>query len=697
PLSVAEWTKEFLPSRETPIKLDPDALPDSHDALAFEDYITRSGVCATVFPRATLGVHGKDHTTNTFLSADFSILSKNFVFDHDSRVVRDELLGCTLAFGDIVPEKYDPCPFADGKPDTEDAAYTRGRLGAIMRAVAVNSHRTFCFAFVVMPEFARLLRFDHAGIVYTELFPWRTSGDLLHFLKAFDCMSPAQRGCDTSVSAIAADSEEAVQAKEILAGSDALPDDVPKTSVIPSGHDGMLFLINVYDDEQQTYHRVVVHRPIHSVEFYVGRSMLGFYGVDLDEKIVVYVKDAWRIASPTAAPEAATYRRLNGHHVPYLPGFYFGGDVPEESAAPHASSGSPATPVHSSCSERFLKDREARLLRSPGINNGLHAHVHHRLLFKKIGRPLKSFGSTLQLCTSLMHGLQSHGAAYEIARILHRDISGGNILIDKNGDGMLIDWDMCVWLENKEEVEKVDQKIGTWAFISAALLTSHETRPHLLRDDLESFVHILFYHVFRYRPTAPAGSSKQKQIYASMKRVFDTAFYTGGDMRGGHDKACYLYDALHFESSLLRECVRPEPLRRLMTTARNVFSPLYVPKPYVEEEDEDLSDELEKLEDWQKEHDKALGRLETPEYFISVFRKWTQEYDRQRYQWASGDGAVDQYHRPDPDPITPSHSGHSHKRSIDAVEDEPQPAVKARRGASHTSAGQSSRASVRLR
>ncbi|VDC04367.1 unnamed protein product, partial [Peniophora sp. CBMAI 1063] len=40
PLSVAEWTKEFLPSRETPIKLDPDALPDSHDALAFEDYIT---------------------------------------------------------------------------------------------------------------------------------------------------------------------------------------------------------------------------------------------------------------------------------------------------------------------------------------------------------------------------------------------------------------------------------------------------------------------------------------------------------------------------------------------------------------------------------------------------------------------------------------------------------------------------------
>lgn len=362
-----------------------------------EEYITRSGLCATVFPRATLGVHGKDHTTNTYISADFSILSEDMEINHDSRLVRDELLSRTLAFGDVVSEEYDPCAFADGKPDTEEAAYTRGRLVAIMRAVAVNSHRTFCYAFVLMPTLARLIRFDHAGVVFSELFPWRTSGALLDFMVSFDRMSPRQRGCDTSVSTIAVDSEEAMQAKDILASSDALPDGVQKSAVIPVGNLDALSLMNVYDDEQKIFHRVVVHRPIKSVEYYIGRSTRGFYGVDLDEGAVVYVKDAWRIASANAVPESASYRRLNKHKVPYLPGFYHGGDVPTASAS---------LSEQRTCAQEFVRNRD-ELLRRPGtINIGVDSHVHHRLLFRKIGRPLKSFGSTLRLCTALCQGLE---------------------------------------------------------------------------------------------------------------------------------------------------------------------------------------------------------------------------------------------------------------------------------------------------
>lgn len=59
----------------------------------------------------------------------------------------------------------------------------------------------------------------------------------------------------------------------------------------------------------------------------------------------------------------------------------------------------------------------------------------------------------------LIGDVLAHSAAYEDAKILHRDISGGNILIDKDGCGMLIDWDMCVWRENKEEAEKIGQRI----------------------------------------------------------------------------------------------------------------------------------------------------------------------------------------------------------------------------------------------
>ena len=55
--------------------------------------------------------------------------------------------------------------------------------------------------------------------------------------------------------------------------------------------------------------------------------------------------------------------------------------------------------------------------------------------------------------------LPAHSAAYEDAQVLHRDISGGNILIDKEGRGMLIDWDMCVWLENAEDMRRIGQPV----------------------------------------------------------------------------------------------------------------------------------------------------------------------------------------------------------------------------------------------
>ena len=40
--------------------------------------------------------------------------------------------------------------------------------------------------------------------------------------------------------------------------------------------------------------------------------------------------------------------------------------------------------------------------------------------------------------------LLGHGEAYTLANIFHRDISAGNILIDENGEGMLIDWDLAL-------------------------------------------------------------------------------------------------------------------------------------------------------------------------------------------------------------------------------------------------------------
>ena len=54
----------------------------------------------------------------------------------------------------------------------------------------------------------------------------------------------------------------------------------------------------------------------------------------------------------------------------------------------------------------------------------------------------------LKLITSV-----AHTAAYDKTRILHRDVSAGNILITDNGGGILIDWDL-----SKKVKEHADPK-----------------------------------------------------------------------------------------------------------------------------------------------------------------------------------------------------------------------------------------------
>ena len=56
--------------------------------------------------------------------------------------------------------------------------------------------------------------------------------------------------------------------------------------------------------------------------------------------------------------------------------------------------------------------------------------------------------SGLKLTTSV-----AHTAAYNKTRILHRDVSAGNILITDKGGGILIDWDL-----SKKVKEHADPK-----------------------------------------------------------------------------------------------------------------------------------------------------------------------------------------------------------------------------------------------
>jgi len=132
--------------------------------------------------------------------------------------------------------------------------------------------------------------------------------------------------------------------------------------------------------------------------------------------------------------------------------------------------------------------------------------------------------------------LLAHTAAYNRARILHRDVSAGNILITDKGGGILIDWDLSKKVkESLEPKPRLHSRTGTWQFISVARLLDPCSAPHQVSDDLESFFWVLLYQIVRYRDTLKLGRKE------SVADVFDQ--YESkkvGLSRGGKGKLAVL-------------------------------------------------------------------------------------------------------------------------------------------------------------
>ncbi|KAG2751891.1 hypothetical protein P692DRAFT_20701781, partial [Suillus brevipes Sb2] len=91
----------------------------------------------------------------------------------------------------------------------------------------------------------------------------------------------------------------------------------------------------------------------------------------------------------------------------------------------------------------------------------------------------------------------AHKDAYELAMVLHRDLSVGNVVIYK-GVGILIDWDLAKLITIQGPRQK--NRTGTWQFMSA-FLVSHSGAVHRVEDDLESSLYVLLWTALKYSST----------------------------------------------------------------------------------------------------------------------------------------------------------------------------------------------------
>lgn len=151
-----------------------------------------------------------------------------------------------------------------------------------------------------------------------------------------------------------------------------------------------------------------------------------------------------------------------------------------------------------------------------------------------------------------------HEDAFTKCKILHRDISGGNILIvydkkapndkDGGGRGLLNDWDMALHEDQLAKAARQAERTvsssvyllssfltnvqGTWQFMSIGLLRDRK-KQHLPQDDFESFIYVMLYHGLRYLHHSKVGPGLRDTIAS----IFDDAIDNGdGTWSGGSGK-----------------------------------------------------------------------------------------------------------------------------------------------------------------
>ncbi|KAI1792404.1 hypothetical protein LXA43DRAFT_1093639 [Ganoderma leucocontextum] len=177
-----------------------------------------------------------------------------------------------------------------------------------------------------------------------------------------------------------------------------------------------------------------------------------------------------------------------------------------------------------------------RIIDGPDSFHRERSHV--RTVTSTIGRPLSEFKDTRQLCQAVRDAIAAHKDLWENARILHRDISIGNVrIIDtmitvenrlRDSVGCLYDFDYSSMVENLSAADKDERRPDErplddlkerteMDYFTAIELLERPGTKHEVHHDLESFLWVLLWIVLHHTDhTHPGGSKASSLIFADI-------------------------------------------------------------------------------------------------------------------------------------------------------------------------------------
>ncbi|KAI0645249.1 hypothetical protein C8Q79DRAFT_1111841 [Trametes meyenii] len=352
------------------------------------------------------------------------------------------------------------------EPNAETRRHVLGQILSYAEYVFNHQQRMFQYMLLFLGDCARIVRIDRAGIFATKKFSYKKlyGGRIAQFLQRYAALSPTGRGHDPTAVRLDRKSDDA---KMMLARVRDVDDDDYAAALFKKQlrEDWPWWKLEVADELTGQTQRYLVGKPHFQAPGVAGRATRGYVALEADpeegqEARFVYLKDSWRV-------EGAVLQELGQHAIRFVPTLVCHGDILGQQ-----------TRTQEECA--------------------LKTHRHYRLVVAEVGKPLEEFSNGRELVEAF---LCSHSQAYQ-HDIIHRDISAGNMLLYKRpGDsawtGLLNDWELSKHVEQREEGGRQPDRTGTWQFLSVNALNDH-TKPIVIQDELESFLHVLLYICIRF-------------------------------------------------------------------------------------------------------------------------------------------------------------------------------------------------------
>ncbi|KAG1866120.1 hypothetical protein F4604DRAFT_1928133 [Suillus subluteus] len=550
PMPVEEFLDEFLPH------------PKNHDPLDFTSLFT-SASQAEVFNMHS--VRKEEDSYNLFING-IQPFAPQLSFVNTSN--NADTKNCSSFTFNIKP---DVCVYADGtshgcdiskfelsiefkwndahdafsrdvdKPivsQTEKGFNTLGQITSYASAQLGAQYRTHAFSVLIIRNRARIIRWDREGAIITDIFDYNHEPHLADFIYRYARASPAMRSVDTSVSP--ASTEDAALARTALnlpAATCMFKLAVPKDPAVEES--GLLTLI--------------VPQPVAKGFPPVGRWTRTCPAYDILNQKVVMFKDSWRVSIKDVLPEGETYKLLKFHKVRNVAECIAFHDVVHP------------IPQQNTQTAKFASANWSRPSKPVKI---ITPHTLHRLVLDIVGEKLTDFASTRQLVQSIRDALFAHKDAYENAKILHRDLSVGNVVIYR-GVGFLIDWDLAKLLTIQGPRQTT--RTGTWQFMSAHLV-KNTNAIHVVEDDLESSFYVVLWTALMYKESYMSIVDRTQFI----TQIFDANPLLGS---GGSRKSDWLVARTYFPQDLF---VGSKPLDYVVVELAQFFSHRYSEVPPAE-------------------------------------------------------------------------------------------------------------------